>query len=407
MLKPVIEMTYDEKLNEIKAFNADRRPELVKFKYRLMTENMFRYYRGTCHLFYHDLQIAHYLPPSPLSWICGDLHLENFGSFRGDNRLVYFDLNDFDEAVLAPANLELIRLLTSIFVAFESQKIEREKAVRMAELFLKTYARTLTEGKAYYIEPKIAKGIIKDFLRAVGKNKQDIVLRKHTVAAKKCLVIDMENKKHFKIHKELRHELSQHMNTWMQCSRESPYHYKVCDVAFRVAGTGSVGLNRFQFLLQNKQDHEDYMLAEMKEARTPSLLPFITTPQPHWSSEAERIVAIQKRMQNMSPAMLGHTIFDNKPYIIQEMQPEKDGLDFKLIRKSYRNIYQTIDDMAVLTASAQLRSSGRQGAAPADELIDFGKKVQEQKELMEYAMAYTQTIRSDYRHFLDAYKELS
>ncbi len=75
---------------------------MVQIKYKLMTENMFRFFRGTCHLFYEDLSKTNTIPPAPLTWICGDLHLENFGSYKGDNRLVYFDLNDFDESILAP-----------------------------------------------------------------------------------------------------------------------------------------------------------------------------------------------------------------------------------------------------------------------------------------------------------------
>lgn len=31
---------------------------------------------------------------------------------------------------------------------------------------------------------------------------------------------------------------------------------------------------------------------------------YINTPQPEWKNEAERVVAIQKRMQNVSPALL-------------------------------------------------------------------------------------------------------
>ncbi len=85
--------------------------------------------------------------PSPVSWICGDLHLENFGSYKGNNRLVYFDLNDFDEAILAPTYLELVRLVTSIFIAFDSLKIEQKKAANMARLFLKAYSETLQKEK--------------------------------------------------------------------------------------------------------------------------------------------------------------------------------------------------------------------------------------------------------------------
>ena len=127
----------------IKDFNKDRLPDMIKLKYEFMAENVFRFYRGTCHLFYEDISKAYYLPGSPPCWISGDLHLENFGSFKSDNKQVYFDLNDFDEAALAPATWELTRLLTSIFIAFESLKIQEKRAMKMASLFLKTYSATL------------------------------------------------------------------------------------------------------------------------------------------------------------------------------------------------------------------------------------------------------------------------
>jgi|SRR6185437_7329905 len=76
-----------------------------------MRENLFRFIRGTAHLFYEDLAGAANFPGGPVSWIRGDLHLENFGSFRADNNQVYFDLNDFDEAILAPISWEIVRLL--------------------------------------------------------------------------------------------------------------------------------------------------------------------------------------------------------------------------------------------------------------------------------------------------------
>ncbi len=82
----------------LKSFNQGLLPDKVKLKYEAMAENAFRFFRGTCHLFYEDLAAAEPLPLSPPAWICGDLHIENFGSYRGDTKLVYFDLNDFDEA---------------------------------------------------------------------------------------------------------------------------------------------------------------------------------------------------------------------------------------------------------------------------------------------------------------------
>src|SRR5262245_12783293 len=88
----------------VDAFNRDRIPELVERKYAKMARDAFVFFRGTAHLFWEDWpSAAQGLDDAPLAWSCGDLHLENFGSYRGDNGLSYFDLNDFDDASLAPA----------------------------------------------------------------------------------------------------------------------------------------------------------------------------------------------------------------------------------------------------------------------------------------------------------------
>jgi uncharacterized protein (DUF2252 family) len=92
-----------------------------------MSESAFRFFRGTCHLFYEDLGKNSSFPSSPASWITGDLHLENFGSYKGDNGLVYFDVNDFNEAILAPVTWEIARMTTSIFVALMICRSDRAK----------------------------------------------------------------------------------------------------------------------------------------------------------------------------------------------------------------------------------------------------------------------------------------
>ena len=127
---------------KIIAYNSGRLPDMLQLKYKAMTENLFRFYRGTNHLFCESIKTFP-LPTSPVAWLSGDLHLENFGSFKSDNRLVYFDLNDFDEAVLGPVSYELLRMTTSIFIAFEVLQIEQKRALNMAQLFLKNYSKVL------------------------------------------------------------------------------------------------------------------------------------------------------------------------------------------------------------------------------------------------------------------------
>ena len=48
-------------------FNKELLPEMVQLKYEAMRENAFRFFRGTCHLFYEDLAGAKPLPLSPLA----------------------------------------------------------------------------------------------------------------------------------------------------------------------------------------------------------------------------------------------------------------------------------------------------------------------------------------------------
>ena len=53
----------------------------------------------------------------PAVWLNGDLHIENFGTYRGDNRLVYFDIGDFDDGALGPLGRDLMRFLVGVHMA--------------------------------------------------------------------------------------------------------------------------------------------------------------------------------------------------------------------------------------------------------------------------------------------------
>ena len=81
---------------QIRAFNAGRDPERLQRKYAAMRASPFTFLRGTCHLFYARMARGGVQKAAPAVWVFGELHLENFGSYKGVNRLVYFDIYDFD-----------------------------------------------------------------------------------------------------------------------------------------------------------------------------------------------------------------------------------------------------------------------------------------------------------------------
>jgi uncharacterized protein (DUF2252 family) len=396
-----------EGTSRIVAFNHNRMPTMVGMKYKFMRENLFRFFRGSCHLFYEDLATAQGFPAGPLGWICGDLHLENFGSYRSDNDQIYFDLNDFDEAMLAPVTWEVVRLATSIFIGFESLKIEDEKALNMAKLLLKSYTATLLTGKPDYVESAMARGIICDFLTKVAKRKQRMILDKRTVFKKRRLQMITDSPKHFLIEKKLKEELCVHVDKWLKMDDNSPYNYKVIDGVFRLAGTGSVGLERYAFLLKSSNDSGyKYILLDMKEASPSSLSPFCSVKQPSWTSEADRIVSVQRRMQNRCPALLSTSEFRGKSFIMQEMQPTKDSIDFVALVDRYRDMYSVIDSMAMLMASSQLRSTGQDGSAVTDELKRFAANTAWQDQVLEFAKGYAERMKAYYAEFLEDYQQI-
>ena len=386
------------------AFNKGMLPDMVSMKYEVMAENIYRFYRGTCHLFYEDLSNKNDLPLSPISWICGDLHLENYGSYKGDNRLVYFDLNDFDEALLAPCVWEVARMCTSIFIAFENLEIEEEKAVKMVQLFLKSYSATLAKGKAISIDPRTAKGIVCAFLENAERRKTRELLKKRAIQKKHKLFLSLDHEKHFELEKPLKKELTNFINDWIETSSDGPYNFKVLDCVFRLAGTGSVGVKRYLFLLKSLNTKNKYLLLDMKQAKGSSLQPYVAVKQPAWETEAERVIQVQQRMQNISPALLSAVIFNGDSYVLQEMQPTEDDINFELIKDRYRDIYQVIDDMALLAASSQLRSTGRQGSAIADKLIAFGEDGEWHEAVLNYSNQYARQVKKDYRQYVTAYK---
>lgn len=389
--------------HRIRDFNKDRLPVFSALKYQAMAENPFRFFRGTAHLFYEDLGNA--LPQYPLAWICGDLHLENFGSYKGDNRLVYFDVNDFDEGILASAGCELARMTTSIFTGFASLGFRYKEAKGAATHFLSVYAATLAKGKARYLEPQTADGIVRTFLDQVCERKQKDLIRLRTIQKDDRLRLKLDHIRLFPLDKDLKKQLMHHVQDWLSSRPKLYKHFLVQDASFRIAGTGSLGLKRYLFLVRSGKDPKKHLLIDMKQAIPSCLARFSAITQPAWTSEAERVVAIQDRMQNVAPALLGTTSFREDSYVLREMQPMADKIDFRLMKDRAADIECVISDMALMAASAQLRAAARQGAAGPDELIAFGQdNHQWPTTILEYAAQYAATVTTQYDEYFKQYK---
>jgi len=92
-----------------------RVPELVPIRWGRMMVSPFTYYRGAA------LPMASDLSRTPVTGLavqaCGDAHLSNFGIFGSADRLLVFDVNDFDETTPGPWEWDVKRLAASFEIA--------------------------------------------------------------------------------------------------------------------------------------------------------------------------------------------------------------------------------------------------------------------------------------------------
>ena len=388
----------------ITKFNAGRDPERLQLKYQRMAEDAFAFLRGTCHLFYEDWSVDTPLNEAPLAWICGDLHLENFGAFKGDNRLVYFDINDFDEAVLAPCTWELARLLISVLVAAKTLDLPRSAAVQLCQRFLDAYCQALQTGKARWVEHETAEGMIKELLDSLQQRNRPEFLDKRTELEQGKRRFCYEGKHLFPLTVEQIKQLRCFMEQF--ASRQSnPAFFECLDVAGRIAGLGSLGVERYAILVEGKGSPDHNYLLDLKQAPGSSLQPYLQWSQPAWPTPAGRVVAVQRRVQAVSPAFLHAVTLAGKAFVLKALQPQEDRLELERWKGHLQRLDTVLVTMSQSVAWGQLRSAGRQGSAIADEWIAFGARQDWQAPLLDYAQAYSKQVQEDWKTFRDACKQ--
>jgi uncharacterized protein (DUF2252 family) len=385
-------------VRQIQDFNAGREPDRLQLKYRAMRGSPFAFLRGTCHLFYDQLPRGGVFKSAPLVWACGDLHLENFGSYKGDNRLVYFDVNDFDESALAPASWDLLRFLTSLRVGASGLGIGEAKAQALCETFLDAYSSALVLGKAYWIERETAQGPVREVLDGLRDRKRVNFLESRTTLKRGRRQLLADGEKALPATDEQRAAITGFMSEFAK-SQTHPDFFAVLDVARRIAGTGSLGIHRFAILVQGRGSPNGNYVLDLKQALPSSLAPKLKVPQPKWKSQAHRIVAAQCRLQAVSMAFLQPVFFGESPYVLRALQPSEDRVSLSGSHRTQSELEQVIATQARLVAWAQLRSAGRDGSAIADELIAFGRRRKWQDRLLAASGDCAVQVRKDAKAF--------
>jgi hypothetical protein len=121
------------------------RPDL-RLKHERLAENPFAFLRGT---FYRWIQqwpaVCAKAADAPAVVSVGDLHIENFGTWRDAEGRLVWGVNDLDEACKLPYSQDLVRLAASTLLAIESQRLHIS-ARDACEAILEGYATSCEQG---------------------------------------------------------------------------------------------------------------------------------------------------------------------------------------------------------------------------------------------------------------------
>jgi uncharacterized protein (DUF2252 family) len=381
----------------IQLFDQQRISTILPQKYAKLRNNTLAFFRGTCHLFYQDLPVNLTTVPAPVVWICGDLHLENFGTYKGDDRQIYFGINDFDEGTLAPCTWDITRLLTSILLAADNLNLDQSAARELANLYLNSYANTLEIGRIRSIVEDNAQGIVKSLLKDLRKRKRSELLAEHTKLIKDRRQLKFDNEKILTVSLDKYQQIAKEINNWAK-SQANPDFFEILDIGFRVAGTGSLGLDRYLILIAGKGSPDNNYLLDFKQQPVSALQPYLRA-QPAWTNQAMRVMTVQQLVQSAPPALLAAIEFNDCSYLLRELQPTQDKITLKAGKVDFSQLDQLIDTMAQTTGFAHLHGSGKSGAAIADDLIAFGHSLNWQQELLIYAREYAKQVKIDYQSF--------
>lgn len=384
------------------AYNQGRDPERLALKYAKMRQSPFIFLRGACHLFYDAIPPIDALIHAPLAWACGDLHFENFGSYKGDNRLVYFDINDYDEAALAPCTWDLLRLLTSLQCGAADLKASAAQAQALSQACVSAYQQALQRGKALWVEGETASGVVGELFERLKDRRRVDFLNQRTVLHKNGRrQLKVDGQKALPVTDDERQQVSAFVQRYA-AQQPKPGFYEVLDVARRIAGTGSLGLPRYAVLVEGKGSPDANVLLDLKTAQASSLVPALQAlgvKQPAWADEAQRIVGVQRRMQAVDHAFLAPVEFEGRPWVLKGLQPSEDRVDMAQGKANPEGLLATAQTLGRVLAWDQLRASGRGGSAAADALIAFAQQPHWSEAVLEAALQMVSVTQAQWQAF--------
>ena len=310
-----------------------RVPELVPIRRGRMMVSPFTYYRGAA------LPMASDLSRTPVSGLavqaCGDAHLSNFGIFGSAERLLVFDVNDFDETTPGPWEWDVKRLAASMEVAARGNGFGGKDRRQIVAATVASYRQAmrgfakmtnldvwyahadLDQLKAEFnsqLEKRQRKMVDKGLAKARTRDSmQELTKLTHLVDGRPQIIADPplivpiadllpKDTDQAAFETQIKDLLATYRRTLATDRRYLLEQYEYADMARKVVGVGSVG-TRCWIVLMLGRDESDPLFLQVKEAETSVLSRFVGASK--YTNMGERVVAGQRLMQASSDIFLG------------------------------------------------------------------------------------------------------
>ena len=389
-------------LDLLKRSDRGRVPDLVKIKYERMKALPFGYFRGAVPVMAADLSL---LPNTGLIvQLCGDAHVNNLGAYAAEDGRLIFDINDFDETFPGPFEWDLKRMAASLVVA--GRAAENKKAI-CAQAVIRCISSYAERMRAY--APMAVFDMVRDQISRLEEIAPvHVALRKalrttplHTLEQltepipgtgsqepgaprrfreiKPVLTRVSDAKK-----KEVLASLESYAETLQSQRRYFLSQYRPLDVAFKVVGTGSVGLRDYCVYLEGNGPNDPLFLQIKEEARS-AYAPYLKGPDVP-KHQGQRVVEGQRLIQTGTDILLGHTTIAGRDYLVRRLSDHKASIELTDLKGDGLLEYAQL--CGELLARGHARSgdasqiSGYLGSGEvfANALAEFGQKYADQTE---------------------------
>jgi len=330
-----------------------RVPELVPIKYARMAASPFGFFRGAVPVMACDLSLG---PNTGIyTQLCGDAHVRNLGAFAASDDRLVFDINDFDETICGPFEWDVKRMATSLILAGREADAKNSLCRDATRAFLKSYrtsmhafARMPVLELAHYqvrrlhtVEP------ISEILRLAERatplhNLQALTIKASTGAHPrifKTITPDLTRVRGA-LARAVLDSLTPYAETLRLERRHFLAQYTPLDVAFKIVGTGSVGLRDYCIYLQGNGPGDPLFL-QVKEETLSAYARYLGKG-PAASHQGRRVVEGQRAMQFQSDPFLGYTTIDGRDFLVRQLNDHKAAVEVVELKAASLLEYATV-----------------------------------------------------------------